>query len=139
MKKTFTAFYFRRDSMYFPVASLTTQEINYNSKPVKISQDPNQNLCLQCHSPNAFNMSGTSDDRTPRGVHEGIGCLACHDPHSNSAIASCKNCHPAISNCKLDVEKMNTTYKDKTSKNNIHFVACTDCHVKGRPVKLAAN
>jgi hypothetical protein len=139
MKKTYTTFYYRRDSMYFPVSSLTVQEIKYNSMPVKISQDPNQNLCAQCHSPNAFNMSGTSDDRTPRGVHEGIGCLACHDPHSNSAIASCKNCHPAISNCKLDVEKMNTTYKDKTSKNNIHFVACIDCHVKGRPAKMASN
>jgi hypothetical protein len=125
--------------MYFPVSSLSTQEINYNSAPVKISTDPNQRLCIQCHSPNAFNMEGTSDDRTPRGVHEGIGCLACHDSHSNSAIASCKNCHPAISNCKLDVEKMNTSYKDKTSKNNIHFVACIDCHIKGRPVKQLSD
>jgi hypothetical protein len=135
MKKTFTVFYYRRDSMYFPVLSLTYPEINYNSMPVKISQDPNQNLCIQCHSPNAFNMAGTDDDRTPRGVHEGISCLACHDLHSNSALASCKYCHPAISNCKLDVENMNTTYKDKTSKNNIHFVACIDCHSKGRPTK----
>ena len=135
MKKTLTSFYYRRDKMYFPVLSLTSQEINYQSASVKISQDPNQSLCIQCHSPNAFNMAGTSDDRTPRGVHEGISCLACHDSHSNSAIASCKNCHPAISNCKLDVEKMNTTYIDQSSKNNIHFVACTDCHVSGRPVK----
>ncbi len=135
MKKTLTSFYYRRDKMYFPVLSLTSQELNYQSASVKISQDPNQSLCIQCHSPNAFNMAGTSDDRTPRGVHEGISCLACHDSHSNSAIASCKNCHPAISNCKLDVEKMNTTYIDQSSKNNIHFVACTDCHVSGRPAK----
>jgi hypothetical protein len=139
MKKTYATFYYRRDSMYFPVLSLTPQEINYNSMPVKMSTDQNQRLCIQCHSPNAFNMGGTNDDRTPRGVHEGIGCLACHDPHSNSAIASCKNCHPAITNCKLDVEKMNTTYMDKTSKNNIHFVACTDCHIKGRPAKQISN
>jgi len=138
VKKTFTSFYYRRDNMYFPVLSLTYPEIAYHSKPVKISQDPDQNLCIQCHSTNAFNISGTSDDRTARGVHEGISCLACHDPHSNSAIASCKNCHPAISNCKLDVEKMNTTFKDPTSRNNIHFVACTDCHSKGRPVKHVA-
>jgi hypothetical protein len=135
MKKTLTSFYYRRDSMYFPVLLLTSPEINYHSVAVKISQDANQSLCIQCHSPNAFNMAGTDDDRTPRGIHEGISCLACHDSHSNSAIASCKNCHPAISNCKLDVEKMNTTYKDKSSKNNIHFVACTDCHSKGRPAK----
>jgi len=133
MKKTFTTFYYRRDSMYYPVASLSTPEINYKSMPVSVSQDPNQGLCIQCHSPNAFNMSGTADDRMPRGVHEGIGCLACHDLHSNSAIASCKNCHPAISNCKLDVEKMNTTYIDKNSNNNIHFVACIDCHKERRP------
>jgi hypothetical protein len=139
MKKTYATFYYRRDSMYFPVTSISTPEINYKSMPVKISLDPNQGLCIECHSPNAFNMAGTDDDRTPRGVHEGIGCLACHDPHSNSAIASCKNCHPAISNCKIDVEKMNTTYKAKSSKNNIHFVACIDCHTKGRPVKQASN
>jgi hypothetical protein len=138
-KETLTSFYYRRDSTFFPVPLLLTQEINYKSIPVKISQDPNQSLCLQCHSPNAFNMSGTDDDRTPRGVHEGISCLACHDPHSNSAVASCKNCHPAISNCKLDVEKMNTTFIDPLSKNNIHFVACTDCHTKGRPVPTAIS
>jgi hypothetical protein len=135
IKKTLTSFYYRRDKMYFPVLLLTSQEINYKSVPVKISEDPDQSLCIQCHSPNAFNMSGTDDDRTPRGVHEGISCLACHDSHSNSAISSCKNCHPAISNCKLDVEKMNTTYIDRSSKNNIHFVACTDCHPNGRPAK----
>lgn len=135
VKKTLTSFYYRRDSMYFPVSLITSPEINYQSSAVKISQDPNQSLCIQCHSPNAFNTAGTGDDRTPRGVHEGISCLACHDSHSNSAIASCKNCHPAISNCKLNVEMMNTTYKDQSSKNNIHFVACTDCHSKGRPAK----
>lgn len=135
VKRTLTSFYYRRDRNYFPVLSLAYPEINYQSVSIKISPDPNQILCIQCHSPNALNMEGTSDDRTPRGVHEGISCLACHDSHSNSAIASCKNCHPAISNCKLDVEKMNTTYVDRSSKNNIHFVACTDCHIKGRPTK----
>jgi len=135
IKKSLASLYYRRDNMYFPVSSLSSPVITYQSLPIKISQDPGQNLCIQCHSPNAFNTSGTGDDRTPRGVHEGISCLACHDSHSNSAIASCKNCHPAISNCKLDVEKMNTSYKDQTSKNNIHFVSCTDCHIKGRPAK----
>lgn len=134
-KRSLESFYYRRDSMYFPVQLLSTQEINYRSASLKISQDPDQRLCIQCHSTNAFNMSGTGDDRTPRGVHEGISCLACHDSHSNSAKASCKICHPAISNCKLDVETMNTTYMDKASKNNIHFVACTDCHSDVRRTK----
>jgi len=132
------SFYFRRDSSYFPVSQLKPQEINYQSILIKISTDLNQTLCLQCHSPNGFNTSGSEDDRTPRGVHEGISCLACHDAHSNSARASCKTCHPAISNCKIDVEKMNTTYFERSSKNNIHFVACTDCHTKGRPAKKAS-
>lgn len=135
VNQTLTSFWYRRSKMYFPVLSLAYPEITYGSVPVKISQDPDQRLCVQCHSPNVFHMAGTSDDRTPRGVHEGISCLACHDPHSNSAIASCKTCHPAISNCNLDVEKMNTTFKDQSSPNNIHFVACTDCHTKGRPTK----
>jgi hypothetical protein len=131
------SFYYRRDSTYFPMLSLNSPEINFEHVTLKVSKDPNQNLCIQCHSPNAFNMAGTGDDRTPRGVHEGISCLGCHDSHSNSALSSCKNCHPAISNCKLDVEKMNTSFKDQSSKNNIHFVSCTDCHIKGRPAKPA--
>jgi hypothetical protein len=135
INETLTSFYYRRDNMYFPVSLLASPKENYQSVSVRISQDPNQSLCVQCHSPNAFGISGTDDDRTPRGVHEGISCLACHDSHSNAAIASCKNCHPAISNCNLDVEQMNTTYKYQTSKNNIHFVACIDCHIKGRPTK----
>ena len=87
MKETLTSFYYRRDNMYFPVLLLASPKVNYQSVSVRISQDPDQSLCLQCHSPNGFNMSGTDDDRTPRGVHEGISCLACHDSHSNSALA----------------------------------------------------
>jgi hypothetical protein len=136
VQKSFTSFYYRRDSSYFPVARLAAPTVYSAGKQVKISDDLNQRLCFQCHSPNTFNTVGTSDDRTPRGVHEGISCVACHDAHSNSAVASCKNCHPAISNCKLNVEKMNTSYFDRNSKNNIHFVSCLDCHVnaKSRPV-----
>ena len=133
MQKSFTALYYRRDSMYFPVSLLPLPSIHYHAAEVKLSNDLNQRLCTQCHAPNALNMGGTGDDRTPRGVHEQISCLACHDPHSNSAVASCKNCHPAISNCKLDVEKMNTSYANKHSPNNIHFVSCLDCHAKGIP------
>ena len=38
MKKTFTSFYYRRDSTHFPVLSLTTQEINYNSTGTNFCQ-----------------------------------------------------------------------------------------------------
>ncbi len=95
---------------------------------MKVSDDPIMRNCVQCHAPNAIHQAGTSDDRTPRGVHEGLSCVACHELHSNDARKSCQECHPAISNCKLDVTKMNTSYADSKSPNNIHFVACTDCH-----------
>jgi len=134
-EQNFATFYYRRDQMYFPVSLLSDQKILKKSGPVKITIDITQRLCIQCHSPNAFSMNGTGDDRTPSGVHEGLGCLACHELHSNSAVASCKRCHPAISHCRLDVEKMNTSYSNKSSKNNIHFVACTDCHPGGRPAR----
>jgi len=40
-----------------------------------------------------------------------------------------------MSNCGLDVEKMDTTFRSATSKNNIHWVKCVDCHPKGAPKK----
>jgi hypothetical protein len=40
-----------------------------------------------------------------------------------------------MSNCGLDVEKMDTTFKSTMSKHNIHFVKCSDCHTKGVPKK----
>ncbi len=54
---------------------------------------------------------GSGDDRTPMGVHEGISCIACHDGHNENTRASCKTCHPQMSHCGLDVEKMDTTYR----------------------------
>jgi hypothetical protein len=40
-----------------------------------------------------------------------------------------------MSNCGLDVEKMDTTFRAAESKHNIHWVQCTDCHPKGVPKK----
>src|SRR6185369_10257235 len=57
-------------------------------------------------------------------------CFACHGGHSENTRASCANCHPRLSNCGVPVERMDTTFKDKSSKHNIHFVKCTDCHTK---------
>jgi hypothetical protein len=38
-----------------------------------------------------------------------------------------------MSNCRIDVEKMDTTYATATSAHNIHWVKCTDCHQHGIP------
>jgi hypothetical protein len=76
---------------------------------------------------------GSGDDRTPMGVHEGLSCISCHDGHNENARASCKTCHPQMSHCGIDVEKMDTTFSSATSQHNIHWVKCTDCHLHGIP------
>ena len=76
---------------------------------------------------------GTGDDRTGIGVHEGISCLACHAQHGQKTRASCASCHPKMSNCGLDVEKMDTSFVSPNSKHNVHWVKCGDCHTKGVP------
>ena len=83
--------------------------------------------CTKCHEMN--------DDRTAAGVHEGISCLSCHLKHGQKTRASCVECHPKMSNCGLDVEKMDTTFRTADSKHNVHFVKCADCHLKGVPRK----
>jgi hypothetical protein len=84
-------------------------------------------------------QAGSGDDRTPMGVHEGLSCFSCHDGHNENARASCKTCHPQMSHCGLDVEKMDTTFASTTSAHNIHWVKCTDCHQHGIPKKKAAS
>ena len=127
------AFYDRRERMYFPSYQLPMPRMWDGERPVKLSLDRRQALCYQCHAPDATFQVGTADDRTGIGVHEGIGCLGCHAPHSLDARQSCANCHPRLSNCGLDVELMDTTFKSPTSPHNIHFVKCADCHVDGVP------
>jgi len=111
-----------------PIVPMTQGE-----RAVKVSLDPRQRLCTQCHAPSAFRQTGTADDRTPTGVHEGLSCLDCHSSHTNSANASCATCHPAVSNCGLNVERMDTTFRTTGSSHNIHTVACGDCHQGQRP------
>ena len=125
----------RREQNSIAAAQLPITPITRNGEPVKLSPDPRQRLCTQCHAPNAFRQLGSADDRTPFGVHEGLSCLDCHASHSNSAKASCATCHPSNSHCGLDVEKMDTTYLSTASKHNIHFVGCGDCHNGQRPTK----
>ncbi len=120
--------YIRSDKIYLRADKLLKPEYYHKGKEVKVSDDPDQRICERCHAPNDLHEVGSQDDRTPVGVHEGLSCNSCHTPHSNDASGSCILCHPAISNCKLDVRTMNTSYYDPKSPNDIHFVSCSDCH-----------
>ncbi len=123
--------YIRSDELFLRADNLPRPDMFYDNELIPLSDEPSQLLCVQCHAPGAFHSSGTNDDRTPRGVHEGLSCQSCHEPHSMNARNSCIGCHPAISNCGLDVHTMNTTYNNPGSPNNIHFVSCADCHKSG--------
>ncbi|MGA2748386.1 MAG: hypothetical protein ABSG59_06385 [Verrucomicrobiota bacterium] len=127
--------YVRHERTYFAAQLLPITPIRQGDRLVRLSADPRQRLCTQCHAPNAFRQLGSGDDRTPAGVHEGLSCLDCHCTHSNSASTSCVACHPADSHCGINVEKMDTSFLSTNSLHNIHFVACGDCHNGRRPAK----
>lgn len=132
------AFFDRRGGEPVPVPLLPLPEMREGERPVEISPDPRQALCYQCHAPRAgfahFQVF-SGDDRTPTGVHEGISCLACHGRHGMQTRASCAECHPRLSNCGIDVEQMDTTFRSFESPHNIHNVTCQDCHPRGVPRK----
>jgi len=145
------AFFDRRERIHFAAASLTVPQLHDGVRPLKMNPDPRQAICYQCHasrepetgSAAAMNgwgaQAGSGDDRTPMGVHEGLSCLSCHFGHNESAVASCKTCHPRMSHCGIDVEKMDTTFASASSRHNIHWVRCGDCHQHGVPkVKTVA-
>ena len=96
------------------LADLPLPAMREGERQVKISRDPRQALCYQCHAPDATRQVHSGDDRTPLGVHEGLSCYACHENHSMRTRASCATCHPRLSNCGLDVETMDTTFKSTT-------------------------
>jgi hypothetical protein len=139
------AFYERRESMHFAAAGLAIPQLNDGPRALRVSQDQRQGICYQCHAPRAPDagsaaaanawgkQAGSGDDRTPMGVHEGLSCFSCHDGHNQNARASCKTCHPQMSHCGLDVEKMDTTFASAKSAHNIHWVKCADCHQHGIP------
>lgn len=139
------AFYDRREQVHFPASQLPLPQLFDASRAVRISPDQRPAICYQCHAPRipetgsiaASNhwgsQAGSGGDRTPVGVHEGISCLACHTGHNENAAASCKTCHPQMSHCGLDVEKMDTTFASAKSAHNIHWVRCIDCHQRGIP------
>jgi hypothetical protein len=127
------ALYDRRALEHVSLERLPLPAMKEGARPVKASPDRRQALCYQCHAPRAGNQVFSGDDRTPVGVHEGLSCLACHAKHGLETRASCAGCHPRLSNCGIDVEKMDTTFKSAESRNDAHRVACLDCHPKGVP------
>ena len=132
-RKATLAFHDRRSGEHMGVELLPVPAVKQGARLVRMSNDKRQALCYGCHSPLSTQQAWSGDDRTPMGVHEGISCLGCHSAHDGSAAASCSNCHPRMSNCKLDVETMDTSFRDARSRHNIHTVACADCHPKGVP------
>jgi hypothetical protein len=122
------ALYDRRGQRDVPADLLPLPAMRDHGRPVAASPDPRQALCYQCHAPQASAEVASGDDRTGIGVHEGISCLSCHSSHRQDTRASCAGCHPAFSNCGLDVEAMDTTFKSPKSPHDIHFVGCRDCH-----------
>lgn len=145
------AFFDRRERTHFTAALLTIPQLYDGARRVRVSPDQRQALCYQCHAPRepeagttaaAFHQGpqvGSGDDRTPKGVHEGLSCISCHTGHNENARASCATCHPELSNCGLDVEKMDTTYASASSSHNIHWVKCADCHQNGVPRKKVST
>lgn len=136
------AFFDRRGGEPVPVGQLPLPRMMDGDRPVETSPDRRQALCYQCHAPRAgfaeFQVF-SGDDRTPTGVHEGLSCVACHERHGMTTRASCAECHPRLSNCGIDVEKMDTTFRSLESAHNVHSVKCEDCHPRGVPKKGEAS
>ena len=132
------ALFDRRTQQYIPLSDLPVPVMMEGTRAVRMSRDQRQALCYQCHAPVSSMQVGSGDDRTGIGVHEGISCLACHAQHGQQTRASCAACHPKMSNCGLDVEKMDTTFLSAGSRHNVHWVKCADCHTRGVPKKTPA-
>ena len=131
------AFYDRREQVHVRAELLPLPAMFDGARSVSVSPDARQAICYQCHAPDHTFQAGSGDDRTCVGVHEGLSCAACHGGHDLNARASCAQCHPRLSNCGLEVERMDTTYKSAASRHNIHFVKCADCHVAGVPARAS--
>jgi hypothetical protein len=133
------ALFDRRSREHMGIAVLPIPVMMDGARRASVSPDIRDSLCYQCHAPLASAQIGSGDDRTPMGVHEGLSCLACHQNHGQDTRQSCTECHPSLSNCGLDVEKMDTTFLNPKSRHNVHFVKCADCHPKGIPKAKTPN
>ncbi len=92
-KSTTLGFYSRSGHQYLSVEDLPPVTMRDGAERVVVSVDVKQRACYQCHAPNSRHEIGTSDDRTPTGVHQGLSCLACHSPHGSTLAESCSGCH----------------------------------------------
>jgi len=97
-----TALYMRSDKMYLRSDMLPKSRMFDGDKEITVPSDPSSRLCMQCHAPDFKHQVGSEDDRTVTGVHEGISCIACHQPHSGETKASCAKCHPSLTNDQID-------------------------------------
>lgn len=84
-------------------------------------------LCEKCHQP------GTDDSRDLAGsVHAELQCTDCHfqagSEHTLDPTGACGRCHPAVTPNHPDVTKLETTYSNPNSANDIHFISCASCH-----------
>jgi hypothetical protein len=91
-----TALYMRADKLYMRADKLPKPVMYDGDTEIDYASDPNTRLCMQCHAPNFKHQAGSEDDRTVTGVHQGIGCIACHRPHSGETRESCMQCHPSL-------------------------------------------
>jgi hypothetical protein len=130
-------FYDRRETRFFSVDRLPHPRVQDAGVDVSIAQDQRLRICYQCHAPQIGHQVGSGDDKTPRGVHDGLSCFDCHQGHSMRAQNSCSDCHPAESHCGIDVRRMDTSYNSKFSAHDVHTVSCTDCHSEGVPASSA--
>lgn len=98
-----TALYVRADKMHLRSDYLTkVTMIDDDGREVESSGEPNNLLCMQCHSPDNNHHAGSQDDRTPTGVHEGISCIACHKPHTGNARETCFDCHSSLTTQEIE-------------------------------------
>jgi len=98
-----TSLYLRADKMYLRSDKLPKVRMFDEGKEITVPSDPNTLLCMQCHAPDYKHQTGSQDDCTVTGVHEGISCIACHKPHSGETRASCLECHPSLSNEQIEM------------------------------------
>lgn len=62
-----TALYLRAEKRHLPSKHLTCVNMYHSDSVLRVSDDPNHWLCMQCHSPNGVHQVASSDDKTPVG------------------------------------------------------------------------
>ncbi len=133
------AFFDPRRRAYVPVKDSTELCQKCHSAAVAGGGSPRGSVhaaisCAGCHP------GGLPAPRDPAGsVHHGAACTACHfqegSKMSLSARGSCARCHPRPGDPHKDVTALDTTYRSRESRNDIHSIRCSTCHPDGVPQK----